>query len=104
MMTFEELKRYLTSEMKMSHIYQPILIRGLLENGGTANIKQIATYFSLDKNRSLHYQKIIKVYPLNVLSKNGIIKYEEDLIKLLIDNITQEQKAELEKICEQRLR
>lgn len=35
-MTFEQLVDFLSSKMKMSHIYQPLLIRSLVDAGGSA--------------------------------------------------------------------
>jgi hypothetical protein len=33
-MTYEHLKQFLEEQMKTSHIYQPLLIRSLVEAGG----------------------------------------------------------------------
>jgi putative ABC transport system substrate-binding protein len=38
---FHQLEEFLTSKMRMSHIYQPVLLRVLLDNGGRA-LRQIA--------------------------------------------------------------
>lgn len=39
---FKELERFIASEMRMSHIYQPIMLETLLLNGGKATVNQIA--------------------------------------------------------------
>ncbi|SEA17398.1 hypothetical protein SAMN05660420_01478 [Desulfuromusa kysingii] len=33
-MTYEELEEFISNKMTMSHIYQPLLIRSLVESGG----------------------------------------------------------------------
>lgn len=44
-MKFEELKEFLLSKMKLSHIYQPLLIKTLVETGGVATVRQLALTF-----------------------------------------------------------
>jgi len=103
-MTFSELKKFLTSRMRMSHIYQPLLIKSLLEAGGIATIRQIATIFlSQDESQIQYYEKRLKEMPIRVLSKHGIIERDGDLLRLKTAKLTFEQKAELKKICEQKL-
>jgi len=38
-----DLHDYITNQMKMSHIYQPVMLKVLLENNGEASIEQIAS-------------------------------------------------------------
>ena len=49
-MTFEELVDFINTKMKMSHIYQPLLIRTLVDAGGTVTLRQAAMAF-LDRDR-----------------------------------------------------
>ncbi len=41
-MTYDELKDFLQVHMRMSHVYQPLMIRELLTVGGKASTRQIA--------------------------------------------------------------
>jgi hypothetical protein len=41
-MTFEGLLHLVERGMRMSHVYQPVMIRTLLDAGGTASAEQIA--------------------------------------------------------------
>ena len=103
-MTHEELKTFLTSKMRMSHIYQPLLIKGLLEVGGAATIRQMATIFlSQDESQIAYYEKRLKEMPIKVLSKHGVIEKKDDLIRLNTGKLTFEQRAELLSLCEQKL-
>ena len=40
-MTLTELLEFIESKMSMSHVYQPVLIRALVDAGGTATIRQL---------------------------------------------------------------
>jgi hypothetical protein len=54
-MTYQELVDFLVSKMKMSHINQPLLIRSLVDAGGSATLRQLATYFlSKDESQTLY--------------------------------------------------
>ena len=41
-MTFDAIKTYLKEQMKMSHVYQPVMMRRLLIGSGTAKVAEIA--------------------------------------------------------------
>lgn len=103
-MRFEELQDFLKSKMRLSHIYQPLLIKSLIEAGGTATIRQMAiTFLAQDESQILYYEKRLKEMPIKVLSKHGVIVREGDIISLTTQKLSFEQKAELKKICEEKL-
>ena len=41
-MTYDAIKKYLQEQMKMSHVYQPVMLRRLLIVSGTAKVEEIA--------------------------------------------------------------
>ena len=41
-MTFSDLKDFLINRMRMSHIYQPVMLMTLLKNGGVASVESLA--------------------------------------------------------------
>jgi len=103
-MTFDQLVDFLSNRMKMSHIYQPLLIRSLVDAGGSATLRQLATYFlSQDESQLLYYEKRIKDMPLKVLAKHGIVDSDKELIHLNVRNLTLQQKAQIRCLCEQKL-
>lgn len=103
-MTYEQLKEFLTSKMKLTHIYQPLLIKSLIEVGGTATIRQLATVFlSQDESQVLYYEDRLKTWPIRVLSKHGVLTRQGDLLKLTVNKLTFQHKAELKRICEEKL-
>jgi ATP adenylyltransferase len=56
-MKYEELIDFLEHRMSMSHVYQPVLIRALVDTGGTAGtatVRQLAQVFlSQDESQLL---------------------------------------------------
>ena len=42
-MKFDEIKQYITEDMSMSHVYQPMMLIELLKNNGIATEEEIAT-------------------------------------------------------------
>jgi diadenosine tetraphosphate (Ap4A) HIT family hydrolase len=99
-LTFLDLKDFLTQKMRMSHIYQPLLIKTLLESGGLATIRQLAVQFaSQDESQIIYYEKRLKEMPIKVLSSHDIIQKTGEVISLNTDKLTLEQKAELLQIC-----
>lgn len=72
---FEILKTFLSEKMRMSHVYQPLMIRTLLEQDGHAGLREIAKAFLVEDESQLeYYENIVKRYPAQVLSKHGIIQ------------------------------
>lgn len=73
--SFQFLRDFLTNRMRMSHIYQPLMIRTLLTRGGRATIRQIASKFlSKDESQLEYYEEITKNMPGRVLARHGIAK------------------------------
>lgn len=93
-MTFEQLIDFISTKMKMSHIYQPLLIRSLVDAGGSATLRQLAQFFlSQDESQLIYYENRIKEMPLKVLSKHGIVSMDGELVHLNVKSLTLEQKA-----------
>ena len=76
MPAFEGLLDFVQHKMRMSHIYQPVMLMSLLNFGGTATVRQIATQFAQrDEALIEYYSKITKEMPGRVLGQNhGIVK------------------------------
>lgn len=103
-MTFKELKDFIKNKMKLSHIYQPLLIKSLIEYGGVSTIRQMAiTFLSKDESQIIYYEKILKNMPIKVLSNHDVIIKDGDLVKLNTNKLTLEQKAEISKLCEEKM-
>jgi len=56
-MTYDQIVDFITSKMKMSHIYQPFLIRSLVDVGGSATLLQLVQFFVLQDESQLQYNE-----------------------------------------------
>ena len=58
-MQYKELAEFIEKKMRMSHIYQPVMLMSLLENGGKCHEKNIAKdLVSHDQSQIEYYSKI----------------------------------------------
>jgi hypothetical protein len=53
--SFDILQDFIQNRMRMAHIYQPVMIRKLLTNGGKASIRDIAAAFLARDESQLEY-------------------------------------------------
>lgn len=103
-MNFIELYNFIENKMRMSHIYQPLLIKTLVEVGGSATLRQLASQFVLeDESQLQYYENTIKKMPVQILKNHGIIEYQDNLISLNVEKITFKEKAQLRRICEDKI-
>ncbi len=103
-MNFEELAEFIEHRMRLSHIYQPLLIRTLLDSGGVATVRQLAQAFlGQDESQLLYYEKRIKEMPVRVLTSHQVIEREGELVSLKVSTLTLQQRARLRMLCEQRM-
>ena len=103
-MTYEELVDFINDTMTMSHIYQPLLIRSLVDAGGAATLRQLAACFlSQDESQLAYYEKRIKEMPVRVLAKHGVVRREGELVSLTTAGLSLEQRACLRMLCEQKM-
>ena len=101
--SFKHLRDFIEKHMRMSHIYQPVMIKELLKYGGKADIRDIAAAF-LARNESQleYYEKITKDMPGKVLAKHGIAERDGDQYRLTIDpsSLSAEERGELIRLCD----
>ena len=103
-MTFDELMDFLKNRMRMSHIYQPLLIRSLVESGGMATIRQLAQCFvAQDESQIKYYERRIREMPVKVLKRHGVIEQQKELVSLNTGPLSFEQKTEIIMVCNQRM-
>jgi hypothetical protein len=73
-MTFEELLKFVESHMRMSHVYQPVMLRELARNGGTCSEERIArALLSEDRSQVEYYEAVTRNMVGQVLRKRGIV-------------------------------
>ncbi len=62
MSTFEKLKRFISQEMRMSAVYQPVMLIELIKNKGRASVTQIAqSILNRDPSQIEYYSLIALV-------------------------------------------
>ena len=82
---FDRLRLFLTDQMRMSHIYQPLMLKTLIERGGWASTREIASAFlSRDESQIEYYGEITRRMRGRVLAKHRIVERERDGFRLLL--------------------
>lgn len=102
-MTFIELKEFITKDMSMSHIYQPVMLIELLRNNGKATVKEVAqAILNHDPTQIDYYSEIVKNMVGKVLTKNReITEKEKDSYSLKgSESLSEAERAELIALCE----
>lgn len=99
------LKEFLLERMRMSHIYQPVMIKHLLRNNGLANDVDIAKDISMhDPSQIEYYQDITNNMVGRVLRNHKIIEKSKKGYTLNgYEELTPEQIKELINICNRKL-
>jgi len=70
----DDLHRYITEHMRMSHVYQPVMLRELLKSDGAATVEQIAkALLSHDRSQVEYYEIRTKNMVGKVLTNNGVV-------------------------------
>ena len=104
-MTFHELKDFLMNRMRMSQIYQPVILMSLLKNGGVASVDSLAKDLLInDQSQLEHYDDITKNMVGKVLTKNNVVKKEGNSYNLLdFESYSVKERNELINICQNKL-
>jgi len=99
---FEHLRDFIQNRMRMSHIYQPVMIRELLTNGGIASVRDIASAFlARDESQLEYYEQITKRMPGKVLANHGIVERSKESFRLALDpsSLSSDERDELIRLC-----
>jgi ATP adenylyltransferase len=100
-MTLDELLQFLRREIRMSHIYQPVLIKTLLDNGGFCTKRQLAlTLLMQDESQIEYYEKRLRDMPLPVLKKRGVISESDGIVRLEVDKLSLQDRALIRLECD----
>lgn len=97
------MKTFLETGMSMSHVYQPVMIRTILEGGGAATRRQIAAAFlAADLSQLEYYEQIVSNYPGPVLKKRGIVEQDGTIFRMAagMRRMDEWQRASLIALCD----
>jgi diadenosine tetraphosphate (Ap4A) HIT family hydrolase len=100
-----KLKRYINERMKMSHVYQPVMLRTILSNGGEATTTQIAkALLSRDISQIEYYEERVKQMVGKVLVKNDIVSKDKNIYRIPdFAELTDDEVTDLIKDCDLKL-
>ena len=71
----ERLKNFIQEQMRLSHVYQPVMIKTLLGNAGRATIREVASAFlAHDESQIEYYEQIAEQMPGKELKNHGILE------------------------------
>ncbi len=105
-MTFSDLKKFIVKDMKMSQIYQPVMLIELLKRNGSASVEEIAqSILNHDPTQVEYYSEIVKNMVGRVLTKNREITIKEGNFYHLkgIENFSKDEIKELIALCEEKI-
>jgi ATP adenylyltransferase len=104
-MSFDILLQFIERDMRMSHVYQPIMIRELLDHAGHASREQIArALLNEDLSQLEYYCEITRDMVGRVLCSRNIVKRDDRSYQLIgYEAFTPEQVQRLKAACEKRL-
>ena len=98
------LRDFLSSKMRMSHVYQPLMLKMLIQNGGWASVRDIASAFLAQDDRQIeYYAEITKRMPGKVLGAHQLVEREGDGYRLVPDvqGLTPDQRSALVQLCDE---
>ncbi len=96
--------------MQMTSVYQPIVIRALVESGGEATDLDIARAFMGEDKRQLeYYAGIARRWPRHTLERHGVVEYRKGakgkrgVFALNLEGATEGQRRRIVEMCNLRL-
>ena len=99
-----DLINFVRERMRMSHVYQPLLIRTLIESGGAATIRHLARAFAAaDDSQVRLYERKIREMPLRVLKRHGVVTVDGDVVRLTTGPMDFQGATEAIDACNQRI-
>ena len=104
---FSELSDYILTKMRMSHIYQPVMIRELLIRGGHASVDEVATaLLAHDPSQVEYYGLRTKSMVGKVLTNNGVTEVIKSGRSITgyklpdVDNLSMDERDALIEACD----
>jgi hypothetical protein len=104
-MTFDDLADFIQNRMRMSHVYQPVMLTRLLTNRGHATVTDIArAILQHDESQVEYYERITNDIVGRVLRKHEVVQKEGNQYFLSgFDSLTEGEIVKLVEMCQRRL-
>ena len=104
--SFNKLSNFILNEMRMSHIYQPVMLIELLERRGSASVTEIArALLGHDVSQVEYYEHITKNMVGKVLTNSrGITSKEKNQYTLIgSEELTDDERSQLITHCQNKI-
>ena len=104
-MTYERLADFVQNRMRMSHVYQPVMLLALLRGGGRSSTTEIArSILAHDESQVEYYEDVTKNMVGRVLKSHGIVeKGDGDYSLVGYEDLDEAQIQALIELCEAKL-
>jgi ATP adenylyltransferase len=104
-MPFDDLMQFIERNMRMAHVYQPVMLRALLDLGGRASVQDVArALLNEDRSQLEYYSEITKNMVGRVLTNRAIVKRDgAEYVLLGYDRFTADQVDQLRAACDKKL-
>jgi ATP adenylyltransferase len=103
---YEQLAHFISHEMRMSHVYQPVMLRELLKRKGAATVTEVArALLNADRSQLEYYEQITKNMVGRVLTSNRGITQKDGATYRLKDfsHLSKEEIDDLVHLCDARV-
>ena len=103
---FQQLGYFIANEMRMSHIYQPVMLREILRRNGAATVNEIArALLAEDRSQVEYYEQITKNMVGRVLTKSrGITEKDSETYRVKdFPELSEKEVNELIALCDAKI-
>jgi hypothetical protein len=102
---YQFLREFISTSMRMSHVYQPVMIATLLQAGGQAFAERIAkALLAQDRSQIEYYVAVVRDMVGRVLAQHGVVRRSGTSYFLKgYERLTAPQQAELRALCKSKL-
>ena len=104
--SFDKLSDFILNQMRISHIYQPVMLIEILKKNGSASTNEIAkALLSYDTSQVEYYEHITNNMVGKVLTKNrGVTSKDKNKYHLNeFENLDEEEIGKLISFCEEKI-
>ena len=100
-MEFAALRQFISERMRMSHVYQPLMLLTLLKGKGRATIREIArTILARDESQIEYYEQITKNMVGRVLRSHDVVERQGEAFRLVdFERLSETEVEQLVSLC-----
>lgn len=97
---------FLRDKMSMTDVYQPVVIKELLQQGGSESRNALARVLSqYDLSVTAYYKRVLMRWPKTTLMKHGVVDYDrrEQVFRLLLLPDDEKGRREAIELCDEKI-